>query len=193
MGLLIDTVRAVETLANLPSTVLGAIESAVSSIRDQCTETSRRLSGSRLAVVDPVIATAITALTKDPASPGNDSQSASAQQATLDAWQRTATKNLNELRDQALIIAEEMRQRVRPDIAKVVVAHEGETLDSISAREYGSSSFATFLAHVNRLQSTIVEPGTRLQIPSRPYGNAQTIEPTGIADPDDIISLTGGV
>lgn len=193
IGLLIDSVRAVETLANLPSTVLGAIESSVASIRDQCTEASQRLSGSRLAVIDPVIATAVTALSKDPASPGNDSQSPAAQQATLDAWGRTVSKSLYELRDQSLMIAEELRQRVRPDVAKTVVAHEGETLDSIAAREYGSSSYATFLAHINRLQSTIVTPGTRLQVPSRPYGNAQSVEPTGIADPDDIISLTGGV
>lgn len=189
VSLLVQSVRAVESLLYLPSAVFGAIESAVASIRDQCTELARRLSGPRMSARGEATAATASALSSDPALPSGSPQSPASQQATFEGWSRTSAKALLNLRAQVLGVSEELALRVRPGVAKRITVRAGETLGSIAAREYGSDSYATYLAHVNRLQSALVSPGTELRIPERPYGGAEYVEPTGTEE--QIITLTG--
>jgi hypothetical protein len=190
VSLLVQLVRAIESLINLPTAVFGAIEAAVSSIRDQCTELIRRLSGARMSARDESTASMGSALTADPSLPNQAPQSPAAQQAAFESWSRTLAKTLAEVRHQALMTSSELRQRVRAESGKRLTVREGDTLALIAAREYGSDEYATYLAHVNRLQTTLVPPGTVLLVPSRPYGGAPLVEPTGTME-EQVITLTG--
>lgn len=190
---LIQTFGAIEALINLPAAVLGAIKSALASIRDECTEMARRTSGPSMGA-RPIETVGVGSLplSQDPMFPSGangsaNAKSSGAQQAAFESWARTVATGLEELRHTALMIGVDLDARVRPEPSKVIGVREGETLYSIAAREYGSADYATYLLQMNRLQSTVPPPGFRLIVPSRPYGAAPDVELTGT----EVITLTG--
>lgn len=177
---LIQAFGAIEALINLPAAVLGAIDAAISSICLECQEMIRRLSGPRISSRQAEIALiAAAALSASPTSPGGAPKSSAAQQSTFEAWARTLAAAVDSLRFLAIMLGVQVRVQNQPEATKVVTAREGETLWSISRREYGSPDYANYLAQQNGLQGAALTAGTIVRVPARPYGAAPDVEPTG--------------
>jgi hypothetical protein len=191
---LIQVLGAIEALVNLPAALWGAIKSAIKSICDECREMTRRLSGPRLSSRGTsgnpeIVATASSALVRDPTSPSNAAQSGASQAVAFEAWARTTARVVSDLRHQAILIGIALEARVRPEAAKVLTVREGETAWSVAAREYGSAEYANYLIEINHLQGAKLVPGTTLRIPARPFGAAPDVELTDT----DVIDLQNPV
>ena len=190
----IQAFGAIEALVNLPATILGAIDAAISSIADECSEMIRRCSGPRLSSRSAsIVAIAALPLSANPSMPGGNGgkgavQSSATQQTTIESWSRTVARAASDLRHQAIMIGVQLRAQAYPEATHQATSREGETLWSIAAREYGSSDYASYLAQANGLQGAMIQAGTTLKLPPRPYGAAIDVELTATEPP--VITLT---
>jgi LysM repeat protein len=192
--------RAVETVVNLPATVLGTLKADVDSLRNELLEFNHRLAGPRSSTYDAETSSRIkfgaasSALMQrggvgSPAmvgeAPGgfavrtsaNAAGNAVANELAFEAWKRsTARAGANLLYTVQRQVAA-LESRRQPATTRVHQVKQGETLYAIAADAYGSPDFANFLANANRLQSVLLPPGTLVRIPPRPFGSTVSIEP----------------
>ncbi len=179
----VDAFRAIETLVNLPTTILGSLSSATAALVRQISEMCRRIGGDRSSAVDILTAVQVKGAFTAAASPGrNQTGAAAASSAAVgelefETWRRTLVATLNNLRFQLQALQEDATNRVQPRTTRIVVVAEGQTLYSLAVRYYGSADFANFLAAANRLTSIVVPFGFRLRVPARPFGGVATVEP----------------
>jgi hypothetical protein len=177
----IDTLRAVETLVNLPAAVVGSLKSSVAALGRQLQDLERRIIGERSSAQDRQTATRAKGGYTDPRRLGRRgaalSSSAVTQELSFEAWRRTlafAARALNAKLQRVLL---DVLARSQPPTTRVVVVRQGQTLYSLATEFYGSPDFANFLANTNRLQTALVPAGFRLRVPDRPLGAAANIEP----------------
>lgn len=212
IGKLMQVFAAIDALVNMPAALWGAIKAAISSIRDECLELSRRITGwGRLssATTPELAASAGPPLMRDPLYPsgatssGNGAATSSgdpspiavahasstgAQIALLQGFLRSISTALMELAHQAVMMGIELDVQVRPEASRAVVVRQGDTLGRIAAREYGSEEYATYLMQANGLQTSIPPAGFRLKVPARPYGALPEVEIVGT----EVVEITGG-
>lgn len=183
VALVVDSFRAIESLVNLPNTVMGSMINAVGQIARQTSELVRRIGGPRSSAVDVTTAVRIKGAFTAPTAPGRTSSgaavttSAVAGELAFEAWRRTLVAALANLRFQTQALLDDAQNRLQPRTTRVVTVAEGQTLYQLATTFYGSPDFANFLASVNRLTSIRVPPGTLLRVPARPFGAVATIEP----------------
>lgn len=104
---------------------------------------------------------------------GSGSASATSGQLEFEKWRRgLAAKMIKMFFIMQQAIAE-VESRSAPKNLRVVTVREGDTLYSISVREYGSPDYANYIAAANNLRSAILVPGQVLRIPARPTGPAK--------------------
>jgi LysM repeat protein len=96
--------------------------------------------------------------------------------AQLESWRRNVAVKLAILYLTAEQAAAAEIARVKQQPNRTIVSRSGDTLYSISTREYGSPDFANFLAQSNGLRDAIVPPGTSVKIPPRPLGAASKVD-----------------
>ena len=104
---------------------------------------------------------------------GASSSSATSGQLEFEAWRRDLAASMLRMFfifQQSVL---DLESRNAPATLKTVTVKEGETLYSISVREYGSPDYANWIAAANNLRSAILTPGQVLKIPARPTGPAK--------------------
>jgi hypothetical protein len=108
------------------------------------------------------------------ANTNSGAQSVSAQSGMLafEAWRRDVVNAMHSLFFEVDRAVAGVERRNVPPILRTITTLQGDTLYSVSSREYGSPDFANWIASANNLRSAILEPGTELRIPSRPTGSS---------------------
>lgn len=183
VGLVVDAFRAIESLVNLPNTVIGSLVNAVNSLGRQSTEMIRRIAGPRTSALDTATAVRIKGAFTAPTAPGRTQSgaaldtSAVAGELEFEQWRRTLAAGLGNLRFQAQALLDDAQNRLQPRTTRTVTVGEGQTLYSLATTFYGSPDFANFLAAANRITSIRVPPGTILRVPARPFGAVSQIQP----------------
>lgn len=173
-----NLLRIAETLVNLPSTLVGAIKSAVDELTRELGELIRRIGGGRSSAQDNITSTSAKGPTTSSISQGlsfsgaTSSSSSDTQEAVFEGWRRTLTRALGQLRFQLQRSRIDIIDRTQPRTTRVVTVQSTDTLYSLAQRFYGSSDFANFLANTNGLQTAVVPSGFQLRVPPRPFGAA---------------------
>lgn len=101
---------------------------------------------------------------------GSGSASATSGQLEFERWRRELAAKMLKMFFIAQQAIAEVESRSAPKNLRVVTVREGDTLYSISVREFGSPDYANYIAAANNLRSAVLEPGQVLRIPARPTG-----------------------
>lgn len=188
---LVDGLRLVETLVNLPGSVLGAISNTVGQLVRQLEDFTSRILSQRSSVNGT--ATVTTGNTSDPLSRSASSvgsrsalgqappASSTTSALTAGAYARNVARAAEDLRAYAVSSLLSVQRRYSPPATRIVTTQEGDTLFRLSTRLYGSPDYAGFLAAANRLQGSQVPPGFQLRVPPRPVSASALPEPSSSA------------
>jgi hypothetical protein len=176
----IDSLRTIETLVNLPAAVVGALKNSVLALSRQLLDFEHRILGARSSAQDTQTSQRAKGGFTNPGRLGRRQaaqvSSAVVQELEFEAWRRTlglASRNLNA---QLIRILLDVLARTQPATTRVVVVREKQSLYSLATQFYGSPDFANFLAQQNRLTSALVPAGFRLRVPERPLGAAAQVD-----------------
>jgi hypothetical protein len=184
----VDLLRAVETLVNLPSSVLGALKAAVGALGRQLQDFEHRIIGPRSSATDRQTATRAKGGYQDPARVGRRSSaltsSSVTQELQFEVWRRTLAGNARTLQNQLTRTLIDVLTRSQPKTVRVVTVRQNQTLYALSTQFYGSPDFANFLARSNRLTTALVPAGFQLRVPERPFAGTAGIEPLTDKQPE---------
>jgi hypothetical protein len=150
VGSLFAALRVANTALSLPATIVGAVRSAVTSIRAETAEELSRL-------LDTPI-------------PTWSGTTRAAQVFGVERWRRQMADAVFGVRTQAIVSQELVNQRYEPPLVQYFTANSDMTLYFVSTKFYGTPDFANFLVKANGLDSVLVPAGTELVIPPRPVG-----------------------
>lgn len=143
-----DGLRVVQKLAEVPQDVLGAVASAVDSLRNQLLEEMNRLAETPVELVS--------------------TSTRAADVLSVEAWRREMSAALERLLDALDAADRQLENRAEPPATQTFQATENITLFAISNRFYETPDFAGFLQRVNFLDSNLVPAGFTLIIPPKP-------------------------
>lgn len=101
---------------------------------------------------------------------GSSSASATSGQLEFEVWRRDLTGSMLRMFSILQQATADIKARNAPEPVKVITVREGDTLYTISTREYGSPDYANWIAAANGYRSAIIQPGRRIRIPARPVG-----------------------
>lgn len=179
---LFNLLRVAETVVNLPADTLGAIRSSNEALSRELTDLLFRVSNPR-----PCVSPGATAIKGATVSPTRSTQNAlsaapssssTTQELQLEQWRRSVGIAAARLRFASQKQTSAQTERLRPKATQVVTVTQRKSLYTISTEFYGSPDFANFLAIANRLSSVIVQPGTQLRVPPRPFGSLAQANPS---------------
>lgn len=177
---IIDVLKVIETVVNLPAAVLGALVTNAEALGRQLQDLQRRILGERSSAQDSQTSQRAKGGYTDPGRLGRKGaalvSSSVTQELEFEAWRRTLGLALGALGGKMFRVTADVLNRQRPATTRVVTVKQGETLYTLATRHYGSPDFANFLAQQNRLTGAAVPPGFRLRVPDRPLGAAARVE-----------------
>lgn len=178
----VDNLKQVEALVNLPAQTLGALRSNVAQLTRQLSEFQRRILGERSSAQDADTSARTKGATTSPTSGGGHrtgaarASSSDVQELQLEVWRRTMGRNAGNLRFQVQRLLLDAENRLQPQATRIYTARQGDNLYALATRFYGSPDFANFLAQANRLTTVVVPGGYLLRVPPRPVGGVAQVE-----------------
>lgn len=85
-----------------------------------------------------------------------------------EVWRRTIGRDSTRVQSSAVQATNRVRQRAVPDIQQTVVVRQNETLRTLAQRFYANADSWTVIADANGLTTSLVDPGTVIDIPQSP-------------------------
>lgn len=157
-GEVFGALRAINTVAAVPQSVIGAVSSAVASIRLELTEEIARLTENSIF-----------------GSEGATTSTRAASVMSAESYRRTTARRAADVRENSLEIDRQVQESATPREIQIVTVPQDSSLYTLSNKFYGTPDFAGFLARKNGLASAVAPAGFQLLVPPKPPVEAEFI------------------